>query len=118
MGLFSLCPLGNAFAGDFWVSGGTNGPDTTSGLLAVDRETIVDSDGLRSACLFFFVGNKGRVVRLTGIRYSMRCKAGEQGGRKSVIAVTSWKDAPSSERLMSHWASEVHQEEGDSNWNS
>ena len=77
--------LSEARAEDYWGTPSANADvNANRAFVAVDIESIVEADGLRSAWVFFFVGTTREIARVTGIRYSLRCGANEQAERQHV----------------------------------
>jgi hypothetical protein len=77
--------LSETRAEDYWGTPSANADaDAKRAFVAVDAESIVEADGLRSAWVFFFVGTTREIARVTGIRYSLRCGANEQAERQHV----------------------------------
>ena len=79
--------LSEARAEDYWGTPSANADadvNANRAFVAVDIESIVEADGLRSAWVFFFVGTTREIARVTGIRYSLRCGANEQAARQYV----------------------------------
>ncbi len=83
--VFAGALLSEARAEDYWGTPSANADaDANRAFVAVDTESIVEADGLRSAWVFFFLGTTRGIVQVTGIRYSLRCGANEQAARQYV----------------------------------